>query len=152
MKSGISRCLSFLTLSLLAAIIAASVLVLSALPTEREETGLDDSVLFARSGDCSFAGAAPHGAATHGAVATDTATQLTPYSAGCPEFADEPTAEGLCLRITRIKHELSLDDLWLEPSLLASSAFQSTNLACRGMVRDIPSYDALLLPSVRLQV
>jgi hypothetical protein len=144
MKPGISRGPSYLTLSMLAAIIATSAMLVSIRQTECESARLNALGLTARAFDAPCIGTATHFTAS---------TQLTPYTAGCPEFADESNAELLTLRITRIKHELSLDDLWLEPNSFVSSAGHSKNGLSRWhSLRDIPSYDALLLPSVRLQV
>lgn len=145
MKPGISRGPSYFTFtaSLLAAIIVTSAMLVSFRKTECESAQLNDSGLVTQLLDDSCIGKANH---------FTVSTQLKPYSAGCPKFADESNAELLTLSITRIKQELSLDDLWLEPNLRVSNAGSSKSLIWWQSLQDIQSYDALLLPSVRLQV
>ena len=144
MKPGISRGPSYFTFtaSLLAAIIVTSAMLVSSRQTECESAQLNDSGLVTQVLDNSCIGKANH----------FVSTQLKPYSAGYPKFADESNAELLTLSITRIKQELSLDDLWLEPNLRVSNAGSSKSLIWWQSLQDIQSYDALLLPSVRLQV
>lgn len=128
---------------MLAAIIATSAMLASISQVKCESAQVNDSGLITQAFDDSCIGTSAH---------FTVSTKLTPYSAGCPEFADESNAELLTLRITRIKHELSLDDLWLEPNLCTPNAGHSKSLSRWHALRDLPTYDALLLPSVRLQV